>query len=81
METNLATLQKNYELIAPHLDERTRRLWCAAQASALGRGGVTRVQAATGVSRPRITRGQQELAAAPLAEGRVRPRSWLTWMP
>ena len=72
METNLATMKKNYELIAPHLDERTRRLWCAAQAKVLGYGGVTRVQEATGVSRPRITRGSQELEAALLPLGRVR---------
>lgn len=66
------TLEQRYALIAPHLDERTRRLWCASEAESLGRGGISLVQRATHVSRPRITRGQKELDAQPLAEGRVR---------
>ncbi|MBI3618778.1 ISAzo13 family transposase, partial [Candidatus Peregrinibacteria bacterium] len=61
MESLMATLEKSDKLIAPHLDERARRLWCASQAQALGHGGVTRVQEATDVSRPRITRGKKDL--------------------
>jgi hypothetical protein len=65
-------MQKTYVLLAPHLDERLRRLWCAAQAQAIGHGGITKVQAATGMSRPCITRGVKDLAASPLAAGAVR---------
>ncbi|MBI3618742.1 ISAzo13 family transposase [Candidatus Peregrinibacteria bacterium] len=72
MESPMATLEKSYKLIAPHLDERARRLWCAAQARALGRGGVTSVWEATGVSRPRITRGKSDLDASPFPDGRIR---------
>lgn len=47
------------------LDERRIRLWCAARARAYnrqyGRGGVTVVHKATGVSRPRIYEGLKEL--------------------
>ena len=68
----MATLEKSYKLIAPHLDERARRLWCASHAQALGHGGVTEVQKATGVSRPRITRGKKDLVLLPLANGRIR---------
>ena len=58
--------------LAPHLDERTRRLWCAAQAQSLGHGGITNVQKATGVSRPRITRGIRDLCEPALDHGTVR---------
>jgi hypothetical protein len=72
MDTPTATLRKSYALLSPHLDERTRRLWCAAQARALGRGGVSLVQQATGVSRSCITRGKSDLDAPPLSDGRAR---------
>src|SRR3989344_9280230 len=72
METTMAAMKKNWAIISPHLDERTRRLWCAAQAKALGHGGVTAVQKATGVSRPCITRGKNDIDAPPTADGRIR---------
>jgi len=57
----------------PLLDERTRRLVLAAEAEALGRGGIATVARATGASRPMISRGVTELAAAEaLPKGRVR---------
>jgi hypothetical protein len=47
------------------LDERRVRAWCAARARShnrqYGYGGVTMVHKATGVSRPRIMTGIQEL--------------------
>ena len=70
METTMRAVKKSYKLIAPHLDERTRRLWCAAQAQALGHGGITAVQEATGVSRPCITRGKKDIASP--MHGRIR---------
>src|SRR4029434_8618266 len=72
MDSTLVAMQKTYVLLAPHLEERLRRLWCAAQAQAIGHGGITKVQAATGMSRPCITRGVKDLAASPLAAGAVR---------
>jgi hypothetical protein len=65
-------MKKTYGLLSPHLDERMRRLWCAAQAQAIGHGGITKVQTATGMARPCITRGMRDLAASPLAAGAVR---------
>ena len=44
------------------LNERTRRLWAATEAQAIGWGGVSQVAEATGLSRPRIERGLRELA-------------------
>ena len=59
--------------ILPHLNERQRRLLLAAEAQALGRGGVTEVARAAGVSRPTIHRGLAELGT-PGTDGRVRRR-------
>lgn len=60
-ETN-AILATKYEAIAPYLDERTRRIWAAVEANALGWGGVSRVSEATGMSRDTIRVGLKELA-------------------
>lgn len=54
-------LQERYESIKSHLDEKGRRLWCANEAKALPRGGITKVARATGVSRTTITTGVKEL--------------------
>lgn len=54
-------IQAKFARIAMHLDEKTKRLWCANEALALGRGGVTAVSKATGISRTTITTGIQEL--------------------
>jgi hypothetical protein len=72
MDLIIELLAKTYALLVPHLDERTQRLWCAAQAQSLGHGGITSVQKATGVSRPRISRGMQDLLAPALERGKVR---------
>jgi hypothetical protein len=57
-------IRKRFELVAPVLDERRLRLYVAAEALALGYGGISLVSRATGVSRPTITAGCQELSAA-----------------
>ena len=68
--------RKRFELIGWALDERLRRLLAAAEARVLGRGGVTAVATATGVSRRAIHAGLKELAERPeatlLAVGRIR---------
>jgi DNA-binding phage protein len=43
-----------YEQVSPLLDERQRRLLAAAAARALGRGGITVVARATGLSRQTV---------------------------
>jgi Rhodopirellula transposase DDE domain len=72
----IAVIRRKYRLLDPELNERTRRLWAAAEAEAAGRGGVTGVAEATGLSRPRIERGVRELreraVGARLAAGRIR---------
>jgi len=57
----------------PLLDERTRRLMAANEARALGRGGISEVSRACGLSRNAVARGLQEIAAGvALPPGRVR---------
>ena len=56
----------------PHLDERARRLFAASEARQLGRGGVSTVSRACGLSRVTITQGLRELDGPPLPPGRVR---------
>ncbi len=72
MDSILAAMKQTYILLSPHLDERMRRWWGAAQAQAIGHGGITKVQEATGMSRPCITRGMKDLATSPLSAGAVR---------
>jgi hypothetical protein len=69
---NEATLGSKYKALFQHLDERQRRLVAAADAEPLGRGGVSIVARASGLSRPTIHKGLQELHQESLAVGRVR---------
>jgi transposase len=48
-------------MLAPAMDERQTRLWLAAEAIALGRGGVAAVTKATGILGKRIGIGLREL--------------------
>jgi hypothetical protein len=66
------TLAAKCESVLPHLDERQRRLWLGAEAQALGRGGVSVVARAAGVSRPTVRRGMAELAGGAAPSVRVR---------
>ncbi len=70
---DVETLRTKYEALAPVLTERTRRLWAATEAEALGHGGIAIVALATGMSRERIFRGIQELRSdEPLDPARIR---------
>jgi hypothetical protein len=61
----LATVRQKYEALAPLLHEKAQRRWAACEARALGRGGVSLVAVATGLSRPTIHRGLAELNSRP----------------
>jgi hypothetical protein len=61
-----------YELVAPHLTEKQRRLLAGAAARALGRGGGARMARLTGLSRPTVDTGVRELDELPDPRGRVR---------
>ncbi len=54
-------IAEKFSALKPVLDERARRLWAATEARALGRGGISRVVEATGLSRITIRAGLREL--------------------
>ena len=54
---------EKFRLLAGELDERGLRLWAAAEATALGRGGTAAVARATGIAESTIRRGRGELAS------------------
>jgi transposase len=56
-----AGIQRRFELLERHLDERQRRLAAAAEVEALGARAISVVSRSTGVSRQAIRRGMQEL--------------------
>jgi len=58
-------LETKYKHLSERLDERSLRLCLASDAMALGRGGITRVAAAAGVSRTTIHAGVHELRSPP----------------
>ncbi len=58
-------LSRKFEALGRVLDERTRRLVAAAEAAAIGFGGVTLVAQASGLSRGTVIRGISELRTAP----------------
>jgi DDE family transposase len=73
-----AIIREKFVALAPVMDERTRRLWAATEAKALGHSGQILVARATGMSRSTLHLGLRELerdAAPALAPGqRVRRR-------
>lgn len=56
-EALIETVRRKYQVLALVLDERSRRVWAAAEAEALGYGGQSIVAAATGMSRTTISSG------------------------
>jgi hypothetical protein len=69
----VATLRAKHAALRSVFTERSRRLWAATEARALGHGGIALVARATGLSRATIARGLAELDAdAPLPADRVR---------
>ena len=70
---DIAAIAARYEALKTVLDERSRRLLAAAESQAAGKGGISIVAKATGISRPVIRQGIAELKdPTTLAPGRVR---------
>ncbi len=58
-----------FQMLSPFLNERTRRLAAAAEATAIGHGGISRVSRATGVSRRAIRSGLAQLRSPLTSDG------------
>ena len=71
--TQRQLIRQKYRMLRHSLDERSRRLWAAAEAQALGYGGASLVARATGISRSTIVRGLEEAHGGGRVEaGRIR---------
>jgi len=68
-----AAIGKKYQALKGSLNERSRRLWAAAEARSLGRGGTAAVLRATGMSPTTLNCGLRELdSGESLDDGRIR---------
>jgi hypothetical protein len=68
------SIQEKYQLLSAVFNERERRLWAAVEAGQLGRGGISTVARATGLSRTTIHQGLSELAEGRSGDGLKRDR-------
>ena len=68
----IKSLGRKYRALAPLLHERARRCWAGCEAMALGRGGISAVAAATGLSRQTICAGMTDLKGGALSDAHVR---------
>ena len=59
----LATLRAKYGSLVPVFTERSRRVWAATEAQAIGYGGIALVARATGMAESTIQRGLRDLLA------------------
>lgn len=57
----MEAVRMKFQLLQPLMTERLRRQWAACEAESLGRGGVSLVAEATGLSRTTIWAGRREL--------------------
>ena len=76
---SLNAIKAKFELLKPDFNERSRRLWAAAEANSLGYGGVAAVSKATGIAESTIRIGKRELkenisAAQTNETGRIRKK-------
>ena len=57
----VATVDMKFDRLSPMMHEKLRRHWAACEAMAMGRGGITAVSRATGLSRNTIRKGVREV--------------------
>ena len=70
-------IREKFEALSGYLSEAGLRIWVATEAKALGRGGISTVARATGLSRTTIHSGlkdlsSKELGRQPKVSGRIR---------
>jgi transposase len=65
-------LTTKLQTVLPHLNEKQRRLFLAAEAKALGWGGISKVAQATGVSRVTIYKALEEIQTDSPVSERIR---------
>ena len=68
-EQNIA---EKFSIMLPHLNEKQRRLFLAAEAKALGWGGVSKVAKASGISRVTVHKALAEIESKSISPERIR---------
>ena len=71
-DTALESIRVKFERVREVLDERAQRWWAGNEALAYGRGGVTLVHEATGMSRSTVRAGMREITQKVVRGGRIR---------
>ncbi len=61
--SDMATIEAKYQALSSRLDEAALRIWAATEARSLGRGGVSLIAKAIGLSRTTIHAGLAEIKA------------------
>ncbi len=69
---DVVIIQKKYKFISAHLNEKTRRIWAATEATSLRAKGVAIVSEATGISRTTIYAAINELSFDSTETERIR---------
>jgi hypothetical protein len=70
--TIIAMISEKYKSVRKYLDERSCRVWAAAEAKAIGRGGINTVRTATGMGYSTLKKGFEELENPPTDPKRIR---------
>ncbi len=70
----MESIRAKFLALKPAMDERLTRLWAGAEAEALGEGGISIVEEATGMSRTTIRVGRDELREGVSADNVVSVR-------
>jgi hypothetical protein len=65
----ITQIRNKYKSVSLLFDERTKRLWAAAEAHELGWSGITAVHEAAGIHRQSIRNGIQELQCIESVDG------------
>lgn len=66
-------ISKKYDLLKPFLDEKSKRLFAAAEALSIGTGNISIVSRATGISQDTIRKGCNELESGKsLSDDKIR---------
>lgn len=74
----MTVVEEKYNRLSSDMNEKLRRRWAACEAMAIGRGGISEVARATGLSRTTIRNGIREIReelpelAAEISQSRVR---------
>lgn len=72
MKDSANIVRKKYKILSPHLNERSRRIFAAVEASSIGYGGVSLVSRVTKISRRAIHVGLKEIRLKSKSPERIR---------